>query len=431
MTNYRICRINRTGYAAAFDRLYGDDPGLKDLPSDQQRRAFFELHLVYGDSFSRAMEALGNESLEILCNAEHIQKKWAQEHDVSYTETGWVQEIVRAQIAAFAPDVVYIQGISTDAQGFLPEGDFRQAFPGVKLVVAYSGFPHDMDRFGGVDLVLSCTPEIAGYYQDRGLNSPLVYHGFDEGIADALAQRHTGEAPDREDFDFVFTGLSGVGFRGGHKGRYWDLVRLILETGLKAWVYDGLERIDTEGVSPEDAANLGAMMLNGAQAATPAAMIQLLRQIHNDNLGSDSPAIPLTMLFPDRCQDPVFGLDMFDLLGRSKVVFNRHTDAVGVPVFGNIRLFEAAGMGACLLTDFSPGGEALFEPDAEIVTYASIDEAIEKAEYLADHESERATIAAAGAKRVRASHTVRHRCEQIDAMIVDALAGKSPARAAL
>ena len=160
MTNYRICRINRTAYAPVFDRMYADDPNLKHQPSEVQARMYFDQCLVYSDSFSRGMRSLENEAFEILCNAEHIQKAWARENGVEYSEDGWVQEIVRAQIATLQPDVIYIQGISADSQAFLPEGQFRADNPFVKLVVAYSGFPHALDRFDGVDVVLCCTPEI-------------------------------------------------------------------------------------------------------------------------------------------------------------------------------------------------------------------------------------------------------------------------------
>jgi len=189
--------------------------------------------------------------------------------------------------------------------------------------------------------------------------------------------------------------------------------------------------LEVEGVPPEAAANLGAMMMNGAGEATAAAMVEVLRNIHTENFGNDSPQIPLTMLFPERCREPVFGLDMFDLLGRSKIVFNRHTDALARPAFGNIRAFEATGMGSCLLTDFTEDGRALFEPDSEIVTYASIDEAIEKAAYLRDHEADRAAIAEAGHARTLSSHTMAHRCEQIHGIIVDALGGDTSQRTAI
>ena len=354
MTNYRICRINRTAYGPVFDRMYTNEPELKHRPSDVQAQAFFDQFLVYSDSFSRGMRSLGNESFEILCNAEHIQKAWAGENGVPYSEDGWIQEIVRAQIADRQPDVIYIQGISTDSQGFLPEGQFRADNPFVKLVVAYSGFPHDVDRFDGVDVVISCAPQIVKYYAERGLDSHLVYHGFDDAVLDHLDSARSSKNESPNGYSLSFCGLSGVGFGDGHKSRYWDLVRLILDKNLEAWVYDRLEHLSDEDRMPAHSVeHLSAALHNGLGSVSAVDIVGLLREVIEENYGSDEPKIPLSELFPDRCHPPVFGLDMYEVLRRSKFSFNRHTDALGEQIFGNIRIFEATGVGSCLVTDFT------------------------------------------------------------------------------
>lgn len=422
MTNYRICRVNRTAYAPVFDRMYADDPELKHRPSDVQAQTFFDQFLVYSDSFSRGMQSLGNESSELLCNAEHIQKAWANENGVSYSEDGWIREIMLAQIEKLRPDVIYIQGISRDPTGFLPEGGFRAEHPFVKSVVAYSGVPHDVTRFDGVDEVICGVPQLVSYYADHGFLSHLVHHGFDDAVLARLDGAYHSENIDENIYDFCFTGLSGVGFRDGHRARYWDLVRLILNSNLESWIYDRLEYLSEETRMPAEAVRqLSAALRNGLGDVNAADIVQMLKEIFTQQFGNDDPKAPLTELFPDRCRDPIFGLDMFRLLKRAKVVFNRHTDALEGQFFGNIRIFEATGVGSCLLTDFSSSGESLFEPDHEIVTYASIDECIEKVRYLLDHESEREAIAKAGQERTLKSHTTHHRCEQIHEIIVNAL----------
>ena len=83
-------------------------------------------------------------------------------------------------------------------------------------------------------------------------------------------------------------------------------------------------------------------------------------------------------------------------------------------IVGNLRLFEATGVGTCLLTDTGQNMIELYEPDTEIVTYGSAEEAIEKVNYLLENESERASIASAGQKKTLSSHTIFHRCQLID-----------------
>lgn len=123
--------------------------------------------------------------------------------------------------------------------------------------------------------------------------------------------------------------------------------------------------------------------------------------------------IPLAELYPDRSHDCVFGLDMYNIMALSQVTFNKHSDNVWHEV-GNMRLFEACGMGACLLTDEGHNLGDLFEPDSEVVTYANVQDCVEKLKYLMDHPQERAAIALAGKRRVLAQHTWEKRCEEID-----------------
>lgn len=424
MANYRICRINLTAYPPVFDRMYADDPDLCTQPSEVQAQRFFDNCLIYSDSFSRGMGASGNEAWEILCNAEPIQKKWAEENGVTYSEDDWIREIVWAQLDNFRPDVLYIQGICADTRNWMSDSTFRDRFPFIRLVVAYSGFPEDdLDLFDCVDVIICGAPQLVDHYAKHGWESHLVYHGFDDAVPVRLSSKTQSNGNGHA---FTFSGYSGVGFWDGlgycgrHRARYWDLMRLVLETGMEAWVYDRVERIKNP-LSEDVAKQLAGTMDNLLESMPPGDIVDLVRQFHNEEFGDDSPVVPLTTLFPSRCHEPLFGLEMFDLLHKSRLTFNRHTNATEDQAFGNIRVFEATGVGTCLITDFTDEGRQLFEPDTEVVTYSCMDECVEKVKYLLDHEDERAAIAKAGQQRTLDNHTMRHRCEQIHQVISGAL----------
>jgi spore maturation protein CgeB len=91
-----------------------------------------------------------------------------------------------------------------------------------------------------------------------------------------------------------------------------------------------------------------------------------------------------------------------------------------------MRLFEATGMGACLLTDWKTDLQDIFEPDKEVVAYRSAEECVEKVNYLLHHEKERQAIAAAGQRRTLRDHTFAQRALQLDELITDLLAGRRP-----
>ena len=130
-----------------FDQMYAADSSMKDRPAEMQAQTFFDRFLVYSDSFSRGMRSLGNESMEILCNADHVQKVWARENGFTFFGDEWIQEIMLAQIEELRTVVIYIRGMSRDPQEFLSERSFRAERSFVGLVVAYSGVRHDVTRF--------------------------------------------------------------------------------------------------------------------------------------------------------------------------------------------------------------------------------------------------------------------------------------------
>lgn len=101
--------------------------------------------------------------------------------------------------------------------------------------------------------------------------------------------------------------------------------------------------------------------------------------------------------------------DMVRIYNESKVVFNR---SLGGDL--NMRVFEALGCGAFLLTDRCGNGLVeLFRPGEDLVVYESAEEAIDLARHYADADPERERIAARGHATVLASHTYDDRAREI------------------
>ena len=80
---------------------------------------------------------------------------------------------------------------------------------------------------------------------------------------------------------------------------------------------------------------------------------------------------------------------MYRLLRDARISLNRHiAEAEGHA--NNMRLYEATGVGSLLLTDEGSNLAELFEPGREVVTYAGVDDLVEKARHYLAHEDERA-----------------------------------------
>lgn len=79
----------------------------------------------------------------------------------------------------------------------------------------------------------------------------------------------------------------------------------------------------------------------------------------------------------------------------------------------NMRLFEAAGCGAAVLSEFRPAIPALFEAGREILTFHDFDELVEQASRLLHEPGLTAALGDAAAARAHREHTIAHRLATI------------------
>jgi spore maturation protein CgeB len=113
-------------------------------------------------------------------------------------------------------------------------------------------------------------------------------------------------------------------------------------------------------------------------------------------------------------------MEMYRTVATSLVTFNVHVDAAGDYV-GNIRMYEATGVGTCMLTDWKKDLSEFFEIDKEVVSYSSADEAVEKARWLAQHPEECLAIGRAAQRRVLRDHTYRQRAALMHEIFMEQL----------
>jgi spore maturation protein CgeB len=107
---------------------------------------------------------------------------------------------------------------------------------------------------------------------------------------------------------------------------------------------------------------------------------------------------------------------MYRVLARAGIAINRHI-AAAEGYANNMRLFEATGVGAMLLTEQAPNLDRLFEPGREVVAYDGVDDLIDKLRhYLADADARRA-IARAGQERTLAEHGYQARMQELDGVL--------------
>ena len=116
----------------------------------------------------------------------------------------------------------------------------------------------------------------------------------------------------------------------------------------------------------------------------------------------------------NRLHGDVWGLDMFSVLARSAITVNHHID-IAKSKANNMRLFEATGCGALLVTDYKDNLSDLFDIGSEVVAYRSVEECADLIAYYLQHKDEAAEIAKRGQARTLRDHTyetrMRHTAE--------------------
>jgi spore maturation protein CgeB len=117
----------------------------------------------------------------------------------------------------------------------------------------------------------------------------------------------------------------------------------------------------------------------------------------------------------------VFTKDHNALNGSPKAVLNISRDSMARYGFSPAtRVFEAAGAGACIITDYWQGIDAFFEPGREILV---ANDGTEVAQILSALTHERAAeIGNAALKKVRAEHTYTQRAATLDEIMKKELA---------
>ena len=255
-------------------------------------------------------------------------------------------EVAVAQIREERPDVVYLHNLGLATRPFL-----EAIRPHTDLVVGQiaSAVPAEAE-LGLLDLVVSSFPHFVRDFRARGLPAQYQALAFEPRVLSALSEG-------QRDLPLTFVGglsashtwVSGTGL----------LDTLARETPLAIWGY-------------------------GTEALPPGSPIR------------------------GRHRGEAWGAEMFGLLRRSRVTLNRHSD-VAKGYANNMRLFEATGCGALLLTDHRDNLDELFRVGEEVVAYRSSEECVALTKYFLAHEAEAAAIARAGQARTLREHTYERR----------------------
>ena len=347
--------------------FYAERPTLETQTYSTQHQILIDDCFGSSDFWTQALNKLDYQTTDIIANAEPLQKQWTRENNLSFDDNQWLFEIAAGQIKKFRPEILLVADYSTFTADFLR--NIKRECPSIRLVLGWCGAPYnDSSVFGEWDIVLSCIPELVADFRSEGHRSFHVNHAFAPRVLDKL----DSASPPSVDFAFVGSILKQSRF---HIERERILSELVRHTDLQIW--SEIKRLSFKQQRNEFVRRKASKAVAAANnAGVPQDLINALPLVRR--VAQWKPPVATAEQDIDgqvarRTRPPVFGVKMFQTLRQSRVVLNTHIDVSPLSA-SNMRLFEATGVGTCLLTDWKENLAELFEPDKEVLTYNSTEE---------------------------------------------------------
>ena len=348
--------------------------------------------------YTRTFNKLGLDTSYVITNAHALQTAWKKQNNIDCKNN---ISLVYEQIKNCNPDVLWIEDASYLNKDWI--NYVRRSMPSIKLIMSSHCAPCNdklLNEFGNLDFVITCTPGIKLLFENNGIKSYLVYHGFDPGILEKLDQNN-----DFPDNDFVFSGSLYMG--GGFHFKRIEYIERILKSDINLKIYGNLE--SKYKIWAKQLAFCGYRGLRALHLEKIISSIPFLRE--NKGYG-DTPIKNYSKRLINIAEPAVFGLDMYKAIYKAKITLNMHGEVSG-EYAGNVRLFEATGVGTCLLTERKKNLPDSFDCNSEIVVYDSIEDCIDKVKWLFQNDEKRKEIAKKGQQKTLKSHTIEERCKQI------------------
>jgi spore maturation protein CgeB len=398
-----------TKYAGYLRQFYDRHKDLSGKPYDEQYKALMADSFGSSEIWSVGMANVGYHTERIYANARPIQQQWAVENGLKCDEQNWIKKTLFAQVKSLRPDIIFVNNHTLLDATDLKK--LREENPSIRLVIGWCGIPFKSSEiFKEFDIVLSNIPELVENFKSQGLRVFHVNHAFDPRILQNINIKGSADV----DVSFVGSIIKDTGF---HIGREKLLMELASKTDIQIWgniqtasIKDRIRTLILQ-IAYDTARLASGMGISNALLAHIPILDKAAKRQSRPSLSHY-----VSSRLAKRVHPPVYGLEMFQRLRNSKITLNTHIDISSASA-SNMRLYEAAGVGACVLTDWKDNLKDLYEPEVEVATYRDSAECIEKIAYLLQNEKERQAIAEAGQKRTLNSHTIYHRAEQINEII--------------
>jgi len=336
---------------------------------DEHWRAVMDKLFGTSDFYSKNLKKLGCEAREVVFNDIVLQQKWMKEHGLDAGYYSFYRNYLcfkimnRLSIISWEYKLPY-KILKAQIDFYRPDVLYVQDITiddrflhkirnSVKLIIGQTAYPLPRKiNLKGYDLILTSFPHFVSRFRKMGINSEYFRLAFEPTILERV-------------------------------GMYERVYNCTFVGGISKTHRRGTELLE-----------------------------RLVNKVNIDFFGYGVENTPKNSVIRKKHYGEVWGKDMYKVMNQSKVTINRHID-VAENYANNMRLYEATGCGAMLITDMKGNLNELFDVGKEVVAYNNVNELTELIKYYTDRNSERETIARAGQKRTLTEHTYYNRMKEL------------------
>ena len=355
-------------YDKSYTKACHEEKSFKQLPYKKAEKFLYSKGIYYGNSYLKAFKRANWQAYQIIPSCLDLQLKWFKENrkyiwllycivnaplwrlkKKARLETA--HKILFEQIKEIRPDILFVHSYSIE----LKQKYLERLRPyAKKIVLWYSCQISNSFPYKSFDLIFSCIPNLVKHFKKMGICSQLIPHSFDPDFSEAWK---TSQARQQR-----------VIFAGSLSQFHTDRIALFSYLSKKHVPIDFFVK--------------GKDFLQNSEA-----------KIKTCNLS-------------------LWGYDLYKAY--ASYLLTIHCD-IDVAKNGSLakRLFEATGMGICVLANDSELIRDYFIPDEEIVLYASPEECLEKVRWLLKNPERAIEIGRNGQRRTLKDHTCANRVDKM------------------
>ena len=391
-----------TPYRSYLKQLYRNNLGLEKKSYDVQKGFIDEDCFAWCGVWDIPFQKLGFETMSVYPNCKPLQTKWVKEfgkvknYDINLT--------LKDQINFFKPDILMIDNIITYNDKWILE--LKNNFHFIKKIIGYICSPdYNPKKIKNYDFILTCLESIKIKIKKYNKNTFIVPLAFNTRILEKVEKKTNYLNK------IIFYGgiLRGEGMHSYRE----KLLNFLVHNNLKIDMYSEAYNFNNFKAVTYFLIKKSICLLISFAIKAPFIKSLVINSSFYDRmiLWQNLKWRYFNNNLKNNLKRPLYGIKLFDKLSTYIAALNVHGDIVGSEA-ANLRLFEAAGMGCCLLTDYKINNNKFFNSN-EILEYSNPHECLKKIEWIYNNKEEAKSIGRKAQKRVLKDHTYHNRAKLI------------------